>query len=76
MECELRTMLPSPKLELKFLALCLGRKLYKFKLLKFTFILCSGFSVEEIEEVMAAGRREEPQLQLPQDSAASKQRSS
>lgn len=34
-----------------------------------------GFSVEEIEEVMAAGRREEPQLQLPQDTAAAKHRS-
>lgn len=34
-------------------------------------IMIFGFSVEEIEEVMAAGRQEEP-LKLPQDSVASK----
>jgi hypothetical protein len=36
-------------------------------------VIIIEFSVEEIEEVMAAGRQEEP-LKLPQDSVAAKHR--
>jgi hypothetical protein len=65
-------MLLSPRLVQKFLAPCLGRMFFYFFSMKI-FLVIIEFSVEEIEEVMAAGRQEEP-LKLPQDSVAAKHR--